>query len=155
MLKKIFISQAMHGIPDEKVERKALAILQAFMEMEHPKDLITPTVKWSADGHWYMRYKTCSPTSGAFDPVVDDEYLLIANMYHPKPPEGVNERVWMLGESVSMMGCATDVIFADEDTGAQAKGCKVERAVCAYYGVRAWQFHESDGSFTPIITPIE
>lgn len=155
MLKKIFISQAMHGISDEIVGRKALAILQAFMEMEHPEDLITPTVKWHADGRWSMRYKTTSLTSGASDPVVDDEYLLIANMCHPEPPEGVNERVWMLGESVSLLGCATDVIFADEDTGAQAKGCKVERAVCAYYGIRAWQYHDSDNSFTPIITPIE
>lgn len=50
-------------------------------------------------------------------------------------PEGINERVWCLGEAIKKLaGCDAMITFDNEITN-RAKGCEIERNFCYNYGI--------------------
>ena len=149
IIKRLFISQPMHGIDDDVLVSKARSVAEAFVRFENPEAKIGSAAALSKPINAVLKRngERCLM-----------QYNIINNIFKEFVDNVMwvqNPRLWYLGSSIAAMSTATDVIFAEEDTGAQAKGCKVERAVCAYYGIRSWQYHADTGTFDPLIMPAE
>mgnify|MGYP003317128406 CR=1 FL=1 len=50
-------------------------------------------------------------------------------------PEGINERVWCLGEAIKKLAACDAMISFDNELTNRAKGCQIEREVCYNYGI--------------------
>ena len=69
-----------------------------------------------------------------FDEDIDGDFELIDTVFTDLPPDGIiRDDTWYLGKSIKAMSEADVVLF--HPAWREARGCIIEHAICALYGI--------------------
>ena len=145
IIRKLFISQPMHGIDMDTLDQRRAEVATKFIRNQHPKGTLEPI---KIDGIPLIKV-----TEFKDGEKIRVYYDVLDNIHHTPTPEELEAayetpRLYYLGQSITLMGEATDVIFACPDGVFKAAGTTVEACVCNRYKLHHWVYNEKTGEFT-------
>lgn len=142
---KLFISQPMHGRTVRDILESADKIARKYIEYINPDRVVSKEDDWCvSDGAACIACYSVALNDEDYDGGKEDlTYVVLDNVYHKQAPEGTNERIWMLGESIKAMAKADVVIFAP-NVRSNSAGVAVEEAVADQYGLKQYFVFDDD-----------
>lgn len=142
---KLFISQPMHGRTAEDILESADKIATKYIEYINPDRMVLKEDDMCvSDGAACIACYSVVLNDEDYDGGIEDlTYVVLNNVYHKPAPEGANERIWMLGESIRAMAKANVIIFAP-NVRSNSAGVTVEEAVADQYGLKQYFVFDDD-----------
>lgn len=142
---KLFISQPMHGRTVRDILESADKIATKYIEYINPdRVVLKEDDQCVSDGAACIACYSVVLNDEDYDGGIEDlTYVVLNNVYHNPAPEGANERIWMLGESIKMMAHADVIIFAP-NARSNSAGVTVEEAVADQYGLKHYFVFDDD-----------
>ena len=155
---KLFISQPMHGRRAEDIVASAMEIAKKYIEYMYDGP-VKETYNYikaayeecddeeSDDENCLARYEVAGARDTNGMPIEPTAiFEVVDNVFHPCAPsddQGVQNRIWMLGESIQRMSEADVIIFAP-NVRSNSAGVTVEEAVADQYGLKQYFVFDDD-----------